>query len=92
MAQHHEGRSRLEFHLGAKEFPHTVPLREVPLAPGDLLLLCSDGVSGRVAPEQMAQIINAAADNLEQAADQLLAAATAVGETDNQTLILWQCQ
>jgi protein phosphatase len=92
MARHHEGRSRLEFHLGSKELPATEPVHQFTLKPGDALLLCSDGVSGRLTPQQMAEIIRSAAGDLERAADQLLAAAVAAGETDNQTLILWQHQ
>jgi protein phosphatase len=92
MARHHEGRSRLEFHLGAKGFPPNEPLRHLTLAAGDLLLLCSDGVSGRLPKEQMAEILASAGDDLDRAADDLIEAARAAGETDNQTLILWRRQ
>jgi protein phosphatase len=67
-------------------------LRHLTLAAGDLLLLCSDGVSGRLPKEQMAEILASAGDDLDRAADDLIEAARAAGETDNQTLILWRRQ
>jgi PPM family protein phosphatase len=91
MALHHEGRSRLEFHLGAKDLPPNEPLRLLTLEANDMLLLCSDGVSGRLAEGQIAKILAEAGADLDRAADKLIETARAAGETDNQTLILWRC-
>lgn len=90
MARVHEGRSRLEFYVGCRELPRQVPIRQLTLEPGDLLLLCSDGVSAPLAEEKIAAILAAANGDLAGAADRLLAAALAAGETDNQTLVLWR--
>jgi serine/threonine protein phosphatase PrpC len=90
MARVHEGRGRLEFFAGARELPSKPPLYDLPLEPGDVLLLCSDGVNGTFTPEDMATCFADA--DLETAADRLLTAAQAAGETDNQTLILWRYQ
>lgn len=90
MAQHHEGRSRLHYYLGCEELPHEAPVRRLDLRPGDLLLLCSDGVSGSLTNGQIDQILADPSGNLAQMADRLLQAALAAGETDNQTLILWR--
>jgi protein phosphatase len=53
MALVHEGRSQLEFFLGAEELPREVPIAEVALERGDLLLLCSDGVTGQVPADRV---------------------------------------
>lgn len=90
MARHHEGRSRLEFFLGAERIPPEPAIEQLPLTAGDLLLLCSDGVSGGLEPAQMETILADPSGNLAAIADGLLAAALDAGETDNQTLILWR--
>lgn len=90
MARHHEGRSRLEFFLGADSLPRTIPLRRVALSPGDLILLCSDGVSGSLSAGQIKTALAASPASLPAAADRLLQLALDAGETDNQTLILWR--
>lgn len=90
MAQVHEGKSRLEFFVGSGQFPKEPPLHHITLSPGDMLLLCSDGVSGSLGHAQIAQILTESYGDLERQADNLLKAALGTGETDNQTLILWQ--
>jgi PPM family protein phosphatase len=90
MARYHEGRSSLEFFLGAANLPREAPIRQVALAPGDLLLLCSDGVSGAVTQEQITDVLADPNDDLNHIADRLLQIGLAAGETDNQTLILWR--
>lgn len=94
MARIHEGSDRLEFFLGNEAMPRNPPVNKLSLAPGDLLLLCSDGISGSLSAEQIAALLSDAATNgkldLDELAEQLLAASLAAGESDNQTLILWQ--
>jgi len=90
LAPYHEGRSRLEFFVGCPSLPGEAPVRQFELAPGDLLLLCSDGVSGSLLEGEMAEIFSQAQGNLSALADGLLQAAKNKGETDNQTLILWR--
>ena len=59
---------------------------ELPLQAGDRLLLCSDGLSGVVAPEEMERL--AARDPLDAAAGALIDAANAGGGPDNITVVL----
>jgi protein phosphatase len=90
MAKHHEGRSRLEYFIGCDPLPKEATLYHKELRPGDLLLLCSDGVSGSLSAEQIRGILADPAGNLTLMAARLLQSALAAGETDNQTLILWR--
>lgn len=53
----------------------------------DLLLLCSDGLSSHVNPEQVIQILRADAD-LDEKADHLIQLALEAGGEDNITVIL----
>jgi protein phosphatase len=91
MARVHEGRSVLEFYVGGGEsLPGKMPLHQVTLAPGDLLCLCSDGVSSLIGENQMEAIFGESSDDLERMAEQLITTAQDAGETDNQTLIVWR--
>jgi serine/threonine protein phosphatase PrpC len=90
MAKHHEGRSRLEYFIGCDPLPREAILYHKALRPGDLLLLCSDGVSGSLSIEQIRGILADPAGNLTLMAARLLQSALAAEETDNQTLILWR--
>ncbi|HYZ57558.1 MAG TPA: protein phosphatase 2C domain-containing protein [Streptosporangiaceae bacterium] len=55
--------------------------------PGDRYLLCSDGLSGVVAPEIMRQVL-VSARSADQAVDQLVALASEGGGPDNITVIV----
>jgi serine/threonine protein phosphatase PrpC len=57
------------------------------ITPGDLLLLCSDGLHGYVPDDSIQQII-ASAPSLDQAAATLVAAANAAGGYDNVSVQL----
>jgi protein phosphatase len=63
-----------------------VDVIELTLEPGDRLLLCSDGLSGVVAPEEMGRI--ASSQGLEEACQALIEAANAAGGPDNITAVL----
>ena len=54
---------------------------------GDVFLLCSDGLSGMVSDEEMAQLLRENAD-LEEACSKLIERANAAGGNDNVTCIL----
>lgn len=56
--------------------------------PGDVWLVCSDGLHGMVTDEKMAEIIRN--NKLEKAADKLIAAALEGGGRDNVSLVLLQ--
>ncbi len=58
-----------------------------PARAGDVLLLCSDGLTSMISEEQIGQIL-ASAPGLDRAADQLIAAANEAGGRDNITVVL----
>jgi protein phosphatase len=72
--------------LGTEESVE-VDTRIDEVANGDVLLLCSDGLSGTVEPGEMAQIITNHRD-LRDAANQLISRANERGGPDNITCIL----
>jgi protein phosphatase len=55
---------------------------------GDVYVLCSDGLSGLVANEQIRDLVRRAGDDLERAAKDLIARANYFGGTDNITAVL----
>ncbi|NJM72665.1 MAG: serine/threonine-protein phosphatase [Scytonema sp. RU_4_4] len=89
MARYHEGRSRLEFYVGCPQLPSNPPVYQVQLASGDLLLLCTDGISGSLLVEEIESVLADSSQSLRAMAENLIQAAQTAGETDNQTLILW---
>ncbi len=64
----------------------------VPIRRGDVLLLCSDGLSGPVPDEKIAEVLGehavGAERSLERACEQLIEAAKAEGAPDNVTALL----
>ena len=61
---------------------------ELLLDPGDAVLLCSDGLSGQVADEEMARVVNQFAP--DQATGRLIELANLAGGPDNITVIVFQ--
>ncbi|WP_183408256.1 PP2C family protein-serine/threonine phosphatase [Nocardioides pocheonensis] len=61
-------------------------LFSVPVETGDRVLLCSDGCSGVLEPETMAQLLTGAP--LDEAAGALVRAALEAGSSDNVTVVL----
>jgi len=76
--------------LGMKEIVKVDSHMETPL-PGDLFLLCSDGLSGPVTDEDMLQIVDEHRADLKTAASRLIARANENGGPDNITccLVRW---
>lgn len=64
-----------------------VDLTHQELRRGDILVLCSDGLSGQVKKEEIAKIV-ASAPDLGAACDQLVALANARGGPDNITVVV----
>jgi protein phosphatase len=58
-----------------------------PMHAGDVLLLCSDGLTSMVAEDRVAQILRSAS-TLEEAADRLIDEANDAGGRDNITVVL----
>ena len=63
-----------------------VDLTMQPLRRGDVLLLCSDGLSGLVGPEDMARVVEEELD-LSASCDRLIAMANDQGGPDNITVV-----
>lgn len=59
----------------------------VPTEPGDIVLVCSDGLSGQVPHDEIRSLIEAAA-TLDSAATGLIEAANAAGGVDNVSVVL----
>lgn len=60
------------------------------IRPGDVFLLCSDGLTGLVEDHELGEVL--ALDDLEDAADRLLALTLKRGAKDNVTLMLVRAQ
>lgn len=55
--------------------------------PGDIYVLCSDGLSGMVTDEQILEIVTAAGDDTEAATEKLISMANENGGEDNVTVV-----
>ncbi|PIE65495.1 MAG: serine/threonine protein phosphatase [Deltaproteobacteria bacterium] len=73
--------------LGMKEAV-AVDIEHQEPQPGDILLLCSDGLSGEVPDAQILEIISGRIDDLDAAVETLIKAACDNGGKDNVTVIL----
>ena len=62
-----------------------------PLRPGDVVLLCSDGLTDML-PEPEVQRLMLASEDLGRAADDLVRAANAAGGRDNITVVLFRVE
>lgn len=85
-AAHHPQKNVIYRVIGDK--PQTeADLFDLQLAPGEALLLCSDGLSGMVSDEQMWQIWKNSASP-QEACDRLIKAANDAGGEDNITVVI----
>ena len=71
--------------IGGSELEPVVGL--IDLAPGDSLLLCTDGLTKHVSDDEIARVL-AQADSSEATSRQLISAALAGGGTDNVTALV----
>ena len=88
-AERHPQRSAITRALGT-EPAVAVDSFTVAAEPGDVFLLCSDGLSMMVADEDIASAIEAADRDPARAAEALVAAANARGGEDNVTVVLFE--
>lgn len=58
------------------------------LQPGDLVMLCSDGLHGMVSDQEIGRILQSSPDSLEEASARLIEAANEAGGRDNVTVVL----
>lgn len=65
-----------------------VDTKNWPILRGDVLVLCSDGLSGMVKDSRIREIVAEAGTNLQSAAEKLVAEANANGGRDNITVIV----
>lgn len=63
-------------------------IREYDTLPGDIYLLCSDGLNDMMEDAEIAATLNASGNNLEKAADDLIRLANENGGRDNVSVIL----
>jgi protein phosphatase len=64
-----------------------VELTEIPVTNGDILLLCSDGLTRAVRPNDILRILSGSED-LPSISDRLIAMANEAGGDDNTTVII----
>ena len=62
----------------------------VEVVPGDVVLLCSDGLSAMVRDEEIARVLEATGAAPREAGEALIAAANAAGGEDNVTVVLFE--
>src|ERR1700742_1802434 len=62
-----------------------------PMRAGDVVLLCSDGLTSMIGEEQIGQILSGET-NLDRAADGLIGAANDAGGRDNITVVLFRLE
>jgi protein phosphatase len=88
-AERHPQRSAITRALGTEPTVE-VDAFTVEAAPGDLFLLCSDGLSTMVAEDDVVSAIEMAERDPGRAAEALVAAANARGGEDNVTAVLFE--
>jgi protein phosphatase len=67
-----------------------VDVKELPVKPGDMYLLCSDGLSGHVDDDQMLEVLSEDAE-LPAKVTKLVELANDAGGNDNITVIVLHC-
>jgi protein phosphatase len=65
-----------------------IDLFDEDLCPDDIILMCSDGLTDMLTPEEILTVVQAYGNDLEFAAQQLLREALAKGGFDNITILL----
>jgi protein phosphatase len=85
----HPHRSVITRALGT-EADVEVDTRTLELAPGDLVLLCSDGLSAMVRDEEIARLLGESERDPYAAAEALVRAANAAGGEDNVTVVVFE--
>ena len=90
-ARVHPRRNVITQCLGQAEFPPQPDVLVGQLQPGEILLLCSDGLTGELSDEQILEYC-AAAETLDGLVSQLIRAANQSGGRDNVSCIVLACE
>jgi protein phosphatase len=85
----HPHRSVITRALGT-EAEVEVDTHSVELAPGDLVLICSDGLSAMVRDDEIVRVLDRTGGDPHLAADALVRAANDAGGEDNVTVVLFE--
>jgi protein phosphatase len=88
-AENHPHRSVITRAVGTEPTVDVETLT-VTAAPGDLYLICSDGLTDIVRDEQIAELIRKADHDPDAASEALVAAANRAGGIDNITVVLFE--
>ncbi len=88
-AERHPQRSAITRALGTEPTVE-VDAFTMQAEPGDLFLVCSDGLSAMISDDAVSSAITTADGDPERAADALVAAANARGGEDNITVVLFE--
>ena len=68
-----------------------VDVKQLSIKPGDMFLLCSDGLSGHIDDEEMLELIREADGDVVEAVAKLVERANEEGGNDNITAVLLRC-
>ncbi len=85
--EHHPLRNVITKAVGARD-SIDIETIEHTLEPGDLALLCSDGLHGMVSDQELTRLLVPAPESLEQATARLIDSANEAGGRDNVTVVL----
>jgi serine/threonine protein phosphatase PrpC len=86
-AESHPRRSELQQAIGGRSDVDP-ELFEARLRPGDWVLVCSDGLSNHVKPDELQEMMQSEATSAEMAARRLVNFANLRGATDNATVVV----
>jgi PPM family protein phosphatase len=89
-ASEHPYRHVLTRALGAAD-EASADVLKLDIAPDDLFVLCTDGISGLVSTDRLKTLATAHGSDPEELCRQLVAAANAAGGKDNSTVIVIHC-
>jgi protein phosphatase len=87
MAATHPMRHLVTNAVGNRSRDLTVDVQRIEINDGDVLLLCTDGLTEMVSPQEMADVLRSMAD-VESGCRELLARANSAGGRDNITVVL----
>jgi protein phosphatase len=85
-AERHPWRNVVTRALSGGEEP-VVDLRNIPLRPGDRLLICTDGLHGVIGERRVSEVLDGDVADLQSLCDRLIAEANEAGGPDNITMI-----